>query len=39
MGTNVIGILPGKFWNTSDDRPVIIGAHYDTVPKTSGKKM
>ena len=35
-GSNIIGILPGKFWNTKKDRPLIIGAHWDTVANTTG---
>eukprot|EP00094_Tigriopus_californicus_P014152 TCALIF_13707-PA protein Name:"Similar to Aminopeptidase S (Streptomyces griseus)" AED:0.30 eAED:0.37 QI:0/0/0/1/1/1/2/0/404 len=35
-GTNVIGILPGKFFNSAMDRPIIVGAHWDVVANTSG---
>lgn len=33
---NIIGILPGENWGTPDDRPVVLGAHMDTVPGTPG---
>ena len=36
-GSNMIGILPGKNWQTPKDRPIIIGAHWDTVPNTPGR--
>ncbi|XP_068230907.1 uncharacterized protein [Palaemon carinicauda] len=36
QGVNVIGILAGSNWGTPQDKPVIIGAHYDTVPDTPG---
>ena len=35
-GSNIIGILPGRFWNTKKDRPLIIGAHWDTIKSTTG---
>ena len=35
-GTNIVGVLPGKYINTARDRPVIIGAHWDVVANTSG---
>ena len=35
-GSNILGIFPGKFWNTAKDRPLIIGAHWDTVETTKG---
>ncbi len=35
-GTNLIGILPGKYWNTEHDKPIIVGAHWDTVANTTG---
>ena len=35
-GDNIIGFFLGKFWNTPKDRPLIIGAHWDTVEKTKG---
>ncbi|XP_040574441.1 uncharacterized protein [Lepeophtheirus salmonis] len=35
-GGNIIGILPGEHWKTTFDRPIIIGAHWDTVEDTSG---
>lgn len=36
VGTNVIGILPGKYWDTEYDKPIIVGAHWDTVANTTG---
>lgn len=33
---NIIGILAGEVWGTADDKPVILGAHMDTVPGTPG---
>jgi len=35
-GTNVIGILPGRLWGTKEDEILVIGAHWDTVPLSSG---
>ena len=35
-GDNIIGFFLGKFWNTPKDRPLIIGAHWDTVETTEG---
>ena len=35
-GSNILGFFPGKFWNTAKDRPLIIGAHWDTVETTKG---
>lgn len=35
-GTNIFGILPGKYWNSIKDRPLIIGAHWDTVENSQG---
>ena len=35
-GSNIIGILPGKYWSTKKDRPIIIGAHWDTVLNSTG---
>ena len=31
-----MGLLRAKKTNTADDKIVIVGAHYDTVPKTTG---
>ena len=31
-----MGILPGKFWNTKKDRPLILGAHWDTATNATG---
>ncbi|XP_037778717.1 uncharacterized protein LOC119575271 [Penaeus monodon] len=36
QGVNIIGILAGETWGTADDKPVILGAHMDTVPGTPG---
>ena len=36
QGTNMIGILPGKFWGTSKDQILVVGAHWDTVENTGG---
>jgi len=36
MGANIIGIIKGKEWGTSSDRPVLVGAHWDTVNFTPG---
>ncbi len=35
-GANIIGVLPGTYWGTSRDRPVVVAAHWDTVPNTPG---
>lgn len=35
-GTNIFGILPGKNWDKVTDRPIIIGAHWDSVSNTTG---
>ena len=35
-GSNIIGILPGKYWSTKKDRPIVIGAHWDTVLNSTG---
>ncbi|XP_066943165.1 uncharacterized protein [Macrobrachium rosenbergii] len=36
QGVNVIGVLAGSNWGTPRDKPIIIGAHFDTVPDTPG---
>ncbi|XP_063610443.1 uncharacterized protein LOC134784332 [Penaeus indicus] len=36
QGVNIIGILAGETWGTADDKPIILGAHMDTVPGTPG---
>jgi len=36
IGFNVIGILPGRHFDTDADRWILIGAHYDTVSVTNG---
>ena len=35
-GSNLIAILPGRNWNQPSDRPIVIGAHWDTVPNSPG---
>ena len=35
-GANVVGVLPGRNYGTKADRPVIVGAHWDTVAGTPG---
>ena len=35
-GTNIIGVFPGRNWNTLLDKPIIVGAHWDVVANTSG---
>ena len=35
-GANILGIIPGKHWNTTLDRPIVIGAHWDTVTTSPG---
>ena len=32
----MIGILPGQLWGTSEDRIIVVGAHWDTVQNTGG---
>ena len=34
-GVNVIGMLPGTLTGSPNDRPFLIGSHYDTVRTTS----
>ncbi|KAJ7381124.1 hypothetical protein OS493_004722 [Desmophyllum pertusum] len=34
-GVNVVGQLPGRYTGTSDDKIVVIGSHYDSVPDYS----
>ena len=31
-----MGVIPGEFWNTNRDRPLVIGAHWDTYGLTGG---
>ncbi len=33
---NIIGILPGRYFATSRDRPLIVVAHWDVVHDTTG---
>jgi len=36
-GRNIFAILPGRnYGNPSQDKFIVVGAHYDTVPKTAG---
>jgi hypothetical protein len=35
-GTNAIGIIPGEYWGTPQDRPIIVGAHWDSVSTSPG---
>jgi Zn-dependent M28 family amino/carboxypeptidase len=35
-GTNIIGILPGRHWEQPTDKPVIVGAHWDSFSNTTG---
>lgn len=35
-GVNVVGMIPGTFAGTPNDRLFLIGAHYDTVRTTYG---
>ena len=32
----MVGVLPGRYWGTSADEPLVVGAHLDTVPDTPG---
>ncbi len=36
MGNNLIGIIPGKFWDTPMDRIIVVGAHWDTYGVSPG---
>ncbi|XP_021968029.1 uncharacterized protein LOC110863097 isoform X2 [Folsomia candida] len=36
QGANIIGILEGSEWGTANDRPTLVGAHWDTVAFTPG---
>ena len=31
-----MGVIPGKFWNTRNDHPLIVGAHWDTYGMSGG---
>ncbi|RWS25005.1 uncharacterized protein B4U80_07102 [Leptotrombidium deliense] len=35
-GLNIIGVLKGPDYGTSEDKAMFIGAHYDTVPESPG---
>ena len=36
VGNNIVGLIPGKHYNTSNDRIVLIGAHWDTFGVSPG---
>lgn len=36
QGLNIIGVLPGKFRGTANDKVLVFGAHYDTVRGAPG---
>ena len=36
-GINFILVVKGASWGTSDDKPSLLGAHYDSVNTTAGK--
>ena len=36
MGTNIIGVIPGRHWSTPLDRPLVVGAHWDSYEMTPG---
>lgn len=35
-GTNVIGLIPGKHRHTDQDRILLLGAHWDSMPRAPG---
>lgn len=35
-GANIIGVIPGKYYDSVNDKPILIGAHWDTVPNSPG---
>ena len=35
-GNNIVGLIPGKYYNTSEDRILIVGAHWDTYGLSPG---
>ncbi|TRY61476.1 hypothetical protein TCAL_04393 [Tigriopus californicus] len=35
-GTNIVGIYPGSNYGTPEDKILILGAHWDTVPNSDG---
>jgi len=35
-GSNIIGIYPGKYYSTSKDKIIVVGAHWDTLGTTDG---
>jgi Zn-dependent M28 family amino/carboxypeptidase len=35
-GTNFIGIMPGELWGNPQDRPIVVGAHWDSVSTSPG---
>lgn len=36
LGANIISVVKGSTWSTAEDRPVVVGAHWDTVNFTPG---
>ena len=36
MGYNIVGLIPGQFYNTSKDRILFVGAHWDTYGLSPG---
>ncbi|CAG7784783.1 unnamed protein product [Allacma fusca] len=36
LGANIIGVIQGKEWGTPNDKPLVVGAHWDTVNFTPG---
>ena len=38
-GINFILVVKGTSWGTSEDKPSVLGAHYDSVSDTAGKTV
>ena len=36
LGYNIVGLIPGQFYNTSKDRILFVGAHWDTYGLSPG---
>ena len=36
-GKNYVLIVKGQQWGSAEDRPILLGTHYDSVPGTPGK--
>ena len=36
QGYNIVGVIPGKYYNTSLDRILVVGAHWDTYGLSPG---